>query len=813
MLHGLSAWLASVLGADAGYYASLRAAFASSAQPWCDFWERREAAGSSLNRAFRRAVSAGGGSAGFGSDTDGEGFSPAFWHRGGSGSGGLGLGPGCGSGSGSGSGLGDGGLLRRRRSDPGEPLEGRQDLPPAGEEGAAGYGAGCVALALLALRRLALVGAALLCAPAAFALRLWRLWLLWAKHLVLATVGWLGVPLSARAAGSEVPAGRGGRASAVPLVGQAGGLQGVLEGMDRRGLLEDLQLGTELAVSSVFGTLRAGIWAVLGGPEDAVKGGGRSAPGSPPAGDGAVGGSTKSSPATPPADGPASLFGAAKLPSVLRRQLLGTDSLNSTEGLVRAAGYPYEAHEVETADGYLLRLDRIPRAGAAECVLLLHGVLDSSMGWVANGALGSIGFAAFDRGFDVFLGNCRGVPPRGHRRGDLGADYWDYTVNEIGTHDVNAMLRGVHRLKMQELRPGTEPEFVGSAEGGRGLPGPQDSKHWRRGEGLGTAGEAPASPAGEEGGAGVSVAALELLGSPSAKLRRLGSAAKDWVQGRGSAGGIGLGSGSGLPARPTSGGPGSAGAPRGAEEGAEGNLPYRLQAVGHSLGGMALLINQTTAWQRPDPQYLRRLVLLTPAGFHHHRVPLVGWIFVALYCARLLSGNSGVYLTHFLLRVLVHKLAKDLHGMPALGHLSNVLCGMFMAGDTSRWDKAALMPHYRAETMPAFSKGVARHVSQLVRSGRFQLYDYGSPARNFRAYGRARPPDVGSSYWRVNVPVDLVAGTNDGIIAPENVREHLHRFKSQGVDVSYSEFEFGHVAFTFAPTDALIRHIFSCLLK
>ena len=45
----------------------------------------------------------------------------------------------------------------------------------------------------------------------------------------------------------------------------------------------------------------------------------------------------------------------------------------------------------------------------------MHGILHTSMGWVANGATGSQAFAAFDHGFDVWLGNSRANPPRKHR--------------------------------------------------------------------------------------------------------------------------------------------------------------------------------------------------------------------------------------------------------------------------------------------------------------------------------------------------------------------------------------------------------------
>jgi hypothetical protein len=53
-------------------------------------------------------------------------------------------------------------------------------------------------------------------------------------------------------------------------------------------------------------------------------------------------------------------------------------------------------------------------------------------------------------------------------------------------------------------------------------------------------------------------------------------------------------------------------------------LPYRLQAVGHSLGAATLLIYAVTCCMRGEPHRLRRLVLMSPAGFHPE-IPLVGW--------------------------------------------------------------------------------------------------------------------------------------------------------------------------------------------
>ena len=56
-------------------------------------------------------------------------------------------------------------------------------------------------------------------------------------------------------------------------------------------------------------------------------------------------------------------------------------------------GYPAEEHVVETDDGYLLTMHRIPGSVGASPVLLQHGLVCSSFDWVVSGkgkALGNI---------------------------------------------------------------------------------------------------------------------------------------------------------------------------------------------------------------------------------------------------------------------------------------------------------------------------------------------------------------------------------------------------------------------------------------
>jgi len=48
------------------------------------------------------------------------------------------------------------------------------------------------------------------------------------------------------------------------------------------------------------------------------------------------------------------------------------------------------------------------------------------------------------------------------------------------------------------------------------------------------------------------------------------------------------------------------------------------------------------------------------------------------------------------------------------------------------------------------------------------------------------------------MPVDICAGRGDGIIAKENVLMHYEAMRLASCEVSYKEFDFGHLDFTFA---------------
>lgn len=103
-------------------------------------------------------------------------------------------------------------------------------------------------------------------------------------------------------------------------------------------------------------------------------------------------------------------------------------------------------------------------------------------------------------------------------------------------------------------------------------------------------------------------------------------------------------------------------------------------------------------------------------------------------------------------------------------------------------------------------------VVQWIRTGRFQLYNYRNAEANKKEYGQVTPPDIAKNYHVLNMPVDIMAGKSDGVIAKENVLMHYQELQEANCSVTYKEFDFGHLDFTFAVKDDLRHYVLSRLL-
>ncbi|BFF97705.1 lipase 3 [Drosophila madeirensis] len=116
---------------------------------------------------------------------------------------------------------------------------------------------------------------------------------------------------------------------------------------------------------------------------------------------------------------------------------------------IRSHGYPAEAHEVITEDGYELTLFRIPYSHKLKNqnekrppVLLQHGLFSNSDCFLCSGPDNSLAYLLADAGYDVWLGNARGnIYSRANSQISLNSHkFWHFDWHEIGTIDVAAMI-------------------------------------------------------------------------------------------------------------------------------------------------------------------------------------------------------------------------------------------------------------------------------------------------------------------------------------------------------------------------------------
>lgn len=141
-----------------------------------------------------------------------------------------------------------------------------------------------------------------------------------------------------------------------------------------------------------------------------------------------------------------------------------------THELIENQGYPAEEHTVETDDGYLIKIHRIPkgrndfsRGDQKPVIFLQHGVMCDSSNWVSNFPDQSFGFLLADAGFDVWLGNTRGnVYGLGHTTYNYkhSEAFWDFSLEESAKYDLPAMLKYVTKKTSQ-----SSLYYVGHSQG------------------------------------------------------------------------------------------------------------------------------------------------------------------------------------------------------------------------------------------------------------------------------------------------------------------------------------------------------------
>ncbi|XP_028138401.1 lipase 3-like [Diabrotica virgifera virgifera] len=126
------------------------------------------------------------------------------------------------------------------------------------------------------------------------------------------------------------------------------------------------------------------------------------------------------------------------------------EKLNRAEELIRSVtsfGYPIESHQIETEDNYILTVFRIPHGRNTTSannlpILLTHGMMGSAENYLWLGPERSLAYILADKGYDVWLMNCRGTGySRQHKiLNSNQKEFWDFSFHEIGMYDLPAAI-------------------------------------------------------------------------------------------------------------------------------------------------------------------------------------------------------------------------------------------------------------------------------------------------------------------------------------------------------------------------------------
>lgn len=136
--------------------------------------------------------------------------------------------------------------------------------------------------------------------------------------------------------------------------------------------------------------------------------------------------------------------------------------------MAEQAGFNASSYDVETEDGYILKLHRIVSPNITESerkfvFFLQHGLIVSAADFTMSGRKYALAYYLAKNGGDVWLGNTRGSKHSvRHRNMTQDSDvFWDFSFNEMGRYDLPAMIDYVNNSTNH-----SQIIYVGHSQGG-----------------------------------------------------------------------------------------------------------------------------------------------------------------------------------------------------------------------------------------------------------------------------------------------------------------------------------------------------------
>lgn len=196
------------------------------------------------------------------------------------------------------------------------------------------------------------------------------------------------------------------------------------------------------------------------------------------------------------------------------------------------------------------------------------------------------------------------------------------------------------------------------------------------------------------------------------------------------------------------------------------NVTYadKLTYIGHSMGTTMFWVSLQENPGMEDQ--VEQMIGLGPvAKVNHMKSPLkhlAPWINQIEYLFKFLGIDQFVPTNHIIQQFMKATCDKT---MTELKMCDNLL--FLITGFDSQQANLTLLPYVLGHTPAGASTQTVLHYAQLVNSGRFCKYDYGSK-ENIKRYGQSKPPEYDLS--KVKTPVTLMWGQNDWLADPRDVK-------------------------------------------
>ncbi|XP_045479565.1 lipase member K-like [Harmonia axyridis] len=139
-----------------------------------------------------------------------------------------------------------------------------------------------------------------------------------------------------------------------------------------------------------------------------------------------------------------------------------------TRTIVKMHGFDFSEYKIQTKDGHILGLFKIPSRIRSDPtkryfpVFLQHGLLSTASNFVAVGK-DSLAFTLADAGYDVWLGNYRGNEySEGHvKYTTRDNEFWDHSMDDIVKYDFPAIFEKI----LAETPSGGQIIYIGHSLG------------------------------------------------------------------------------------------------------------------------------------------------------------------------------------------------------------------------------------------------------------------------------------------------------------------------------------------------------------